>query len=200
MLIVAIALAIIIYLFHSNRKELLTVIKDKEGVIDANVRAIAVLQADQDKYLDMARTSENNFVETAKRLEEERAKNGLVLSQRKSSETRLGQISENLAPFLEGFQHDPKDCRFLGSPIDIIAFNFNNESIHFIEVKTGGAKESKRQKIIKNAIKCGRVYYEQLRISEKGVISKQEKNNETSSQLKLEGPVNNTYELRGIQK
>jgi predicted Holliday junction resolvase-like endonuclease len=31
-----------------------------------------------------------------------------LVSQKKSSEVRLGQISENLAPFLTNFKYDPK--------------------------------------------------------------------------------------------
>ena len=36
-----------------------------------------------------------------------------LLSQKKSSEVRLGQISENLAPFLKEFKYNPKKCHFL---------------------------------------------------------------------------------------
>lgn len=107
---------------------------------------------------------------------QEKERNDKVVSQKKSSETRIGQITEHLVPFLEKFKHDPKEVRFLGSPVDLIAFNFEEPSITFIEVKTGNAQESKRQKTIKNIIKAGHVYYEVMRVNPKEVKVKTEEN------------------------
>lgn len=115
-------------------------------------------------------------LDNANALAEAQEKNKEIVSQRKSSETRLGQTTEHLLPFLEQFQHDVKDVRFLGSPIDLIAFDFEKPSITFIEVKTNNAKESKRQKIIKNAIKAGHVYYEKMTLNTKGLKIKKEEN------------------------
>jgi predicted Holliday junction resolvase-like endonuclease len=103
---------------------------------------------------------------------QEREKNKALLSQKKSSETRLGQISEHLIPFLENCKHDPKTMHFLGNPIDYVVFNFDQGSITFLEVKSGNSKASKRQKTVKNIIKSGRVYYEEIRINEKGIKTK----------------------------
>jgi predicted Holliday junction resolvase-like endonuclease len=105
-------------------------------------------------------------------LGKEREKNRVLLSQKKSSETRLGQISEHLIPMLEGNRHNPKDMHFLGNPVDYIVFDLDLGKIVFLEVKSGNSKASKRQKTIKNIIKTGRVEYEELRINEKGVKSK----------------------------
>lgn len=102
----------------------------------------------------------------------EREKNRALLSQKKSSETRLGQISEHLVPFLQNCKHDPKDMHFLGNPIDYLVFDFDEGKITFLEVKSGNSKPSKRQKIIKNIIKSGRVCYEEIRINERGVRTK----------------------------
>ena len=105
-------------------------------------------------------------------LGQERDKNRTLLSQKKSSETRLGQISEHLVPFLEGCQHDPKNMHFMGNPIDYLVFDFDAGSITFLEVKSGNSKPSKRQKTIKNMIKEGRIFYEEIRINQKGVRNK----------------------------
>jgi predicted Holliday junction resolvase-like endonuclease len=102
----------------------------------------------------------------------EREKNRALLSQKKSSETRLGQISEHLVPFLQNCKHDPKTMHFLGNPIDYIVFDFDEGKITFLEVKSGNSKPSKRQKIIKNIIKSGRINYEEIRINERGVRTK----------------------------
>ena len=45
-----------------------------------------------------------------------------LLSQKKSSEVRTGQIVEQLAPFLDNFKYDPKKLHFMGMPIDYIYF------------------------------------------------------------------------------
>lgn len=99
----------------------------------------------------------------------ERERNRMLLSQKKSSETRLGQISEHLVPFLDKCKYDPKTMHFLGNPIDYVVFDFDQGEITFLEVKSGNSKPSKRQKTVKNIIKAGRVFYEEIRINEKGV-------------------------------
>lgn len=99
-----------------------------------------------------------------------------VLSQKKSSETRLGQISENLVPFLDGCPYTPKDMHFMGNPIDYLVFDLDDGKIVFLEVKSGNSRASKRQKTIKNLIQAGRVYYEELRINEKGIKTREAKN------------------------
>lgn len=113
-----------------------------------------------------------DLIDTQDELGQEREKNRTLLSQKKSSETRLGQITEHIVPFLEGCTHDPKTLHFMGNPIDYLAFNFDEGSITFLEVKSGNSKASKRQKIIKNIIKTGRVFYEEIRVNEKGIKSK----------------------------
>jgi predicted Holliday junction resolvase-like endonuclease len=106
---------------------------------------------------------------TQEELGQEREKNRTLLSQKKSSETRLGQISEHLVPFLEGCPYDPKNLHFLGNPIDFVSFDFDAGEITFIEVKSGNSKPTKRQKIVKNIVKQCRVNYAEIRINEKGV-------------------------------
>lgn len=103
-------------------------------------------------------------------LEKEVSKNTQIVHQKKSSETRLGQISEQLAPFLEGFKYDPKTAHFLGSPLDYVIFDTNSDdpAVVFLEIKTGGSKLSSSQKMVKNLIKLGKVRFEELRIDPKG--------------------------------
>lgn len=106
----------------------------------------------------------------------EKSKYQETISQKKSSETRLGQVTEHLVPFLENCRHDPKNMHFLGQPIDYIVVDFDQGEITFLEVKTGNAKESHRQKTIKNIIKSGKVFYETMRINAKGVTTKKQEN------------------------
>ncbi len=85
-----------------------------------------------------------------------------LLSQKKSSEVRLGHISEQIAPFLKGFSYDTRNTKFLGQPIDFISFE--QDKVVFIEVKTGKSQLSKTQKRIKKLIETNQVFWEEFRI------------------------------------
>ena len=85
-----------------------------------------------------------------------------VLSQKKSSEVRLGHIAETLAPFLDEFDFDPEDCVFMGKPIDYISFG--EEEVTFIEVKSGNSKLSSKQRRIRDLIKSNSVRWKEVRL------------------------------------
>jgi predicted Holliday junction resolvase-like endonuclease len=81
--------------------------------------------------------------------------------QRSSAVTR-GKVTEHIVPYLPGFDLDPKDIRFLGTPIDLIAFKGLNAAVEeieivFIEVKTGGSVLSARERAVKKAVEQKRV-------------------------------------------
>lgn len=82
-----------------------------------------------------------------------------------------GQITEQLAPLFPDFPARYDEVKFLGKPVDFIAFRGLEEEkdenekcrideILFIEVKTGTSKLSEREKAIKDAVEQGRVRYE----------------------------------------
>ena len=85
-----------------------------------------------------------------------------VLSQKKSSEVRLGQIAETLAPFLDQFDFDPENCNFLGKPIDYISFG--EEEITFIEVKSGNSQLNQNQRRVRDLVKDKKVSWKEIRI------------------------------------
>ena len=85
-----------------------------------------------------------------------------LLHQKKSSEIRLGQISENLAPFIDGFKYDPKRAHFLGSPIDYVIFE--DDKIVFLEIKSGESKLTKGQSTIKKLIEENKVEFDMMKI------------------------------------
>ena len=85
-----------------------------------------------------------------------------VLSQKKSGEVRLGHIAEKLAPFLEDFTYDPSNASFLGQPIDYVVFE--DEEIVFVEIKSGNAKLSPKQRHIKELIQNKCVSWKEIRI------------------------------------
>ena len=79
-----------------------------------------------------------------------------------------GQLAEQVAPFLPGFPCNPGDARFIGKPVDFIAFPglTEDDKVHevlLIEVKTGKSALSGREKEIKRAVAEGRVRYIEYR-------------------------------------
>jgi predicted Holliday junction resolvase-like endonuclease len=93
-----------------------------------------------------------------------------LISSKKQSEVRLGQISEHFAPLLKDFPYDSKNVRFLGSPIDFVVFEFEQEKIVFIEFKTGNSKESSRQRTVRKIIESGNVEYKLMTVNEEVAI------------------------------
>jgi predicted Holliday junction resolvase-like endonuclease len=91
--------------------------------------------------------------------------NARLLSQKKSSEVRTGQIAEQLAPFLKEFKYNPKRTHFIGMPIDFIVFE--EDKVVFLEIKSGKAQLSQTQKAIKALVQAGKVEWDEMRIDGK---------------------------------
>ena len=81
-----------------------------------------------------------------------------------------GQIYEQFATYFPEFDFNPKDAQFLGKPVDFVVFDGLDEGelrrIVFVEVKTGGAELSTRERRIRDAIRRGRVEWRELRLGE----------------------------------
>ncbi|GAB2848222.1 Holliday junction resolvase-like protein [Hymenobacter ruber] len=86
----------------------------------------------------------------------------------RSQSVILGKVTEHLIPFHQNFPFNPKEARFIGSPIDMIVFEgIENEdvvNIHILEIKTGKSTLSKRQKLIRDAVENGRVTWRELNV------------------------------------
>ena len=105
---------------------------------------------------------EKQLFETQDKLEQETEQRKKVLSQKKSGEVRLGHIAETLAPFLDQFDFDPENCCFMGKPIDYVSFG--DDEITFIEVKSGNAQLSSKQRHIRDLVKQKLVSWKEVRI------------------------------------
>ncbi|HOZ73005.1 MAG TPA: Holliday junction resolvase-like protein [Spirochaetales bacterium] len=86
---------------------------------------------------------------------------------RRSRAVLTGQIGEQLAPYLPGFPCDPADARFIGKPIDFIAFPGASAGAPvealFIEVKTGDSRLSAAERALREAVEAGRVRWVEYR-------------------------------------
>jgi predicted Holliday junction resolvase-like endonuclease len=103
-----------------------------------------------------------------------------VVNQKKSSEVKLGMISENALAFIQELPYNFQNMRQLGSPVDYIYFNTDGQEaeVVIVEVKSNKSKETKKQRLIRSAVLSGRVYYEVVRINESGVSIIRAKNEE----------------------
>ena len=103
----------------------------------------------------------------------------LVHAQKRSVNTSRavlkGKMAEQLAPIMPEFQYLPSDAKFLGDPIDYVVFDGYTDfrdgdgdaediEVVLIDIKSGGARLTKGQQAIEQAIKEGRVRFETIRI------------------------------------
>ncbi len=86
----------------------------------------------------------------------------------RSQAVTIGKVSEQLVPYLPDFPFNPKDARFLGSPVDLVVFDGLDEGqlrrVVFIEVKTGSSGLSTRERQVRDAIQARRVAWTELRV------------------------------------
>ncbi|MBD0293643.1 MAG: Holliday junction resolvase [Flavisolibacter sp.] len=89
---------------------------------------------------------------------------------KKSQAVTIGKVTEHIIPYFSGiFPYNPKEARFIGSPIDLIFFDCmeaepENITVHFIEVKTASSSLTPKQRAIKYAILNKRVEWKELRV------------------------------------
>ena len=92
-----------------------------------------------------------------------------------SRATIKGRIAEQFAPMLPEFEYLPSDAKFLGDPVDYVVFDGYTDlrdgegraediEIVLIDIKSGGARLTKGQVAIAQAIQAGRVRFETVRI------------------------------------
>src|SRR2546430_16522910 len=76
----------------------------------------------------------------------------------RSHAVTVGKVHEQLIPYLPEFQFNPKDARFLGTPVDLVVFDGLDEGqlrrVVFIEVKTGGATLNVRERQVRDAVQA----------------------------------------------
>ena len=80
-----------------------------------------------------------------------------------------GKVHEQLVPYLPEFGFNPKDARFLGSPVDLVVFDGlaagDVKRVVFLEVKTGGAPLTTRERQVREVINAREVVWAELRLN-----------------------------------
>jgi predicted Holliday junction resolvase-like endonuclease len=86
----------------------------------------------------------------------------------RSQAVTSGKVHEQLVPFLPAFGFNPKDARFLGSPVDLVVFDGLDDGelrrVVFLEIKTGGSALTGRERQVRDAVRAHQVSWEELRI------------------------------------
>lgn len=100
-----------------------------------------------------------------KRREEEAIRQDAI---KRSQSVIVGKVTEHMVPFLPDFSWNPKDARFMGSPIDFLVFDGLDagqlRSIVFVEVKTASSVLTNREKQIREAVEARRIAWREIRI------------------------------------
>jgi predicted Holliday junction resolvase-like endonuclease len=86
----------------------------------------------------------------------------------RSQAVTAGKVHEQLIPYLPAFPYNPKDVRFLGSPVDLVVFDGLAEGrirrIIFLEVKTGRSGLTSRERCVRDVIQARDVEWAELRV------------------------------------
>ena len=85
----------------------------------------------------------------------------------RSRAVTVGNFTQHIVPYLPEFEFDPRDVRFLGSPIDFVVFDGLAEGmvkrIVLVEVKTGVSALSARERSVRDAALAGRIEWREFR-------------------------------------
>jgi predicted Holliday junction resolvase-like endonuclease len=148
----------------------------KEAELKVSYQTWAIEQFDKFKKTELEKIEEIYKINAIKmanvKLQEWKIKSEAEIRKdaiNRSYAVNLGKITEHLVPFHQVFlsRFNPKDARFIGSPIDLIVFDGyadkkDDLSIYFVEIKTGNSKLTDIQKKVKSAVVEGRVRWAEI--------------------------------------
>lgn len=155
-----ISFMVIVLLFLLTVYLLLNYIQLK-GRVESRARDLFEYWQTRELERQVSERAENLF-RTWKLEEEKRIRQDAV---KKSQAVTRGKVTEHLIPYFPDFKYNPKDARFLGTPVDFIIFDGLSEGemnkVLFIEVKSGkNCTLSSREQLVKECIDKGKVSYE----------------------------------------
>jgi len=160
-LISAVVLLIAVYAIVSarSRKTTTAVENPLKGELDALKSELGQLrfQLSQSQNLSQSLSSQLSAQEQAY---------DKLLGQKKSSEVRTGQVVEQIVGFLDEFPYPEDEIKAMYQPLDLIVFR--PDEIVFVEVKSGEAQLSEKQRKIRDLIEEKKVRFEVHRINGKG--------------------------------
>lgn len=138
------------------------------GVLGSALKKVKDLEGKIEEFRRRAIEAERNAVQRASEILKRREKEMRADAVRRSAATVKGKVAEQFVPFADEFEYNPRDCRFLGSPIDFVVFAGLTEGkvneIVLVEVKSGrSSRLSVRERQVRSAVQAGRVEFKTLR-------------------------------------
>jgi predicted Holliday junction resolvase-like endonuclease len=87
----------------------------------------------------------------------------------RSQAVTVGKVHEQVVPYLPEFRYNPKDARFLGTPVDLVVFDGLADGqlrrIVFLEVKTGVSDLTNRERQVRDVVEAREVEWAELRVA-----------------------------------
>lgn len=81
---------------------------------------------------------------------------------KKSQSVKYGQLTEQWIPFSDKYPYNPQNFRFIGKPIDGVAFE--EDKIVFVEFKTNTSQLSESQKKVKDLVENKKIEWLRLKM------------------------------------
>ncbi|AJG40146.1 Holliday junction resolvase [Thermotoga sp. RQ7] len=170
MIVIIVILVIVVFILARNLLKMSREIQELKGTAES--RAMKMFEdwkknewELQRKVLEanLKREYEVKFQEW-KMEEEKRIREDAI---NKSKSVIMGQVTEHLIPFFPEFRYNPKDARFIGTPVDFVVFDGLSEGnlrrIVFVEVKTGKTGNlNTRERQVRDVVEKREVYWEKL--------------------------------------
>lgn len=96
-------------------------------------------------------------------------------ARKRSRSVIMGQLFEQVRPFLPGFRYEPGDLRSIWKPIDYVCFNGLSlkgqvDRITFIEVKSGQAHLTQAERSVQKAVEDGNVGFETVQLKPESLV------------------------------
>ena len=160
-IIAILGLAFLAYQYFSIRSRIITLAqREFEEWRQREIDAI------KKESLSLARREMQLELEQWKRTIEQHTRQDAI---QKSQAVTTGKVTEHFIPYLPEFTYNPRDARFMGSPVDFIIFDGLTtgevKKVVLMEIKTGSAGLNTRERQIREAILRGDVEWEELRPS-----------------------------------
>lgn len=151
--------------WHERELEMVLARAQREAVLQAHERfqlwCEQELLASRREQQDLALREARRLLAEWKTEQEKYIRQDAI---QRSQAVTVGKVTEHLVPHLPNFNFNPKDARFIGSPIDFIIFDgLNTEEenlireVVFLEIKTGNSTLTKRERLVRDAVRAGRV-------------------------------------------
>lgn len=161
-----------------SKRQLAELSAANERLSETRVALEQAHAANAQKDVELQQATERMVAEAERQIQQHKSRLELEFAERKRQDravsnlrsrgSLVAKVAEHMAPFLPGFQYNPKDARHFGEIFDFLVFDGMEEGkireVVFLEIKTTTSNRTRRltnprEKMLRDAIKNGRVSY-----------------------------------------